>query len=256
VIKNVIVRRPCKKFADGITTASLGKPDYELALKQHDGYIEAFKKCGCNVMVLPADERYPDSTFVEDVAIVTEKCPIVTKPGAASRRGEELEITDALKYFYDKIEYLTDDACLDGGDILRVENHFYIGLSARTDLEGARQLIKILNKYGYTASTVPVKQFLHLKTGVVYIGNKTLVATGEFIHNTIFNDFNIIKVEEDEACAVNCITVNGFLLMPKGFEKTKGALLNEGYEIIEVEMSEFEKMDGGLTCLSLRIPSI
>lgn len=256
VIENVIVRRPCKNFAEGITASGLGKPDYELALRQHDGYIEIFRKCGCNVMVLNADERYPDSTFVEDVAIVTEKCAILTKPGADSRRGEELEIADALKNFYDKIEYLTDDACLDGGDILRVENHFYIGLSARTDSEGAGQLTRVLNKYGYTASTVPVKQFLHLKTGVVYIGNNTLVAAGEFLDNTIFKDFNIIRVDEDEAYAVNCITVNGFLMIPKGFKKTKKALLDSGYEIIEVEMSEFEKMDGGLTCLSLRIPGI
>lgn len=256
MIKNVIVRRPCKNFAQGITTSGLGKPDYELALKQHDGYIEAFKKCGCNVLVLNADERYPDSTFVEDTAIVTEKCAIITKPGAESRRGEELEIADALKNFYNKIEYLTDDARLDGGDVLRVESHFYIGLSARTDFEGAEQLTKILHKYGYTASTIPVNQFLHLKTGVVYIGNNTLVATGEFLDNLAFKDFKIIGVDEDEAYAVNCITVNDFLLIPKGFKKTKKALIDIGYEIVEIEMSEFEKMDGGLTCLSLRIPSI
>src|SRR5690554_894112 len=107
MIKNIIVRKPCKKFADGITTANLGKPDYELALKQHDMYIEAFKKCGCNITLLEADDRYPDSTFVEDVAIVTEKCAIITKPGAKTRQGEEIEIIEVLNSFYENIERLT-----------------------------------------------------------------------------------------------------------------------------------------------------
>lgn len=254
MIKNVIVKKPCKNFADGITTANLGKPDYEKALKQHEGYIEALKQCGCSVTVLEADDRYPDSTFVEDVAIVTEKCAIITKPGADSRKGEEKEIVDALKRFYNSIEYLSGDACLDGGDILRVENHFYIGQSKRTNAEGARQLTEILNKYGYTASTVPVKNILHLKTGVVYIGNNTLVAAGEFKDNDLFKDFKMIKVDDDEAYSANCIMINGYLIIPKGFEKSKKALVDAGFKIIEVEMSEFEKMDGGLTCLSLRIP--
>ncbi|KUO49080.1 MAG: N(G),N(G)-dimethylarginine dimethylaminohydrolase [Desulfitibacter sp. BRH_c19] len=254
MIKNIIVRRPSQNFADGITTSGLGKPNYELAQKQHEDYIEAFKKCGCSVIILEADDRYPDSTFVEDVAIVTEKCAIITKPGADSRKGEEIEVIGALRAFYDNIEYLTDDACLDGGDILRIDNHFYIGISKRTDSEGAKQLTGILNKYGYTASTVPVKHILHLKTGVVYVENNTLIATGEFIDNVAFKDFKMIKVDEDEAYSANCILVNGYLIIPKGFKKTKKALLGAGFEIIEVDMSEFEKMDGGLTCLSLRIP--
>lgn len=254
MIKNVIVRKPSKNFADGITTADLGKPDYEKALKQHEGYVEALKKCGCIVTVLEADDRYPDSTFVEDVAIVTEKCAIITKPGAASRKGEEKEIIDTLKKFYTNIEYLNGDAALDGGDILRVKNHFYIGQSKRTNEEGAKQLTEILNKYGYTASTIPVTKILHLKTGVVYIGSETVVATGEFIDNSNFDYFDMIKVDDDEAYSANCILINGMIIIPKGFAKSKKALSDAGFKTLEVEMSEFEKMDGGLTCLSLRIP--
>lgn len=255
MIKNVIVRKLCKNFAEGITTADLGKPDYEKALKQHEGYIEALKKCGCDVTILEADDRYPDSTFVEDVAIVTEKCAIITKPGANSRKGEEKEIIEALKNFYSNIEYLTDDACLDGGDILRVEDHFYIGQSKRTNAEGAKQLTKILNKYGYTASTVPVEHILHLKTGVVYLKDNTFVAAGEFKGHDLFKEFKVINVDDDEAYSANCIMMNEHLIIPKGFEKSKKGLVNEGYKVIEVDMSEFEKMDGGLTCLSLRIPA-
>lgn len=254
MFKNVIVRKPCKKFAEGITTQNLGKPDYEKALKQHEGYVEALKRCGCQVTVLEADDRYPDSTFVEDVAIVTEKCAIITKPGADSRKGEEKEIIDTLIKFYRNIEYLKEGAALDGGDILRIKNHFYIGQSKRTNEEGAKQLTEILNKYGYTASTVPVTKILHLKTGVVYIGAETVVATGEFIDNKNFEYFNMIKVDDEEAYSANCILVNGIVIIPKGFSKSKKDIEKAGFKTMEVEMSEFEKMDGGLTCLSLRIP--
>ena len=254
MIKNVIVRKLCKNFAMGITTAEIGKPNYEKAMKQHEAYIEAFKKCGCNVVVLEADERYPDSTFVEDVAIVTEKCAIITKPGAESRKGEEKEIIEALKKFYVNIEYLTGEACLDGGDILRVENHFYIGQSKRTNAEGAKQLTEMLSKYGYTASTADVKHILHLKTGVVYLENNILVATGEFKEQELFKDFRMIKVDDNEAYSTNCILINGYLIIATGFIKSKKALVDAGFKIIEVDMSEFEKMDGGLTCLSLRMP--
>ncbi|NMM63101.1 N(G),N(G)-dimethylarginine dimethylaminohydrolase [Clostridium sp. P21] len=194
MIKNVVVRKPGKNFADGITTSNLGKPDYEKALKQHEQYIEALRKCGCNVIILDADERYPDSTFVEDVAIVTEKCAIITKPGAKSRKGEEKEIINVLKKFYSNIEFLSGNACLDGGDILRFENHFYIGQSKRTN------------------------------------------------------------VDDKEAYSANCILINNHVIVPKGFPNSKKALVDAGYKIVEVEMSEFQKMDGGLTCLSLRMP--
>lgn len=254
MIKNVIVRKPSKNFADGITTSNLGKPNYEKALKQHEQYIEALKKCGCNVTILDADEKYPDSTFVEDVAIVTEKCAIITKPSASSRKGEEKEIIDVLKKFYNNIEFLYDNACLDGGDILRFENHFYIGQSKRTNAEGAKQLTKILNKYGYTTSTVPVKKILHLKTGIVYLKENTFIGTGEFINNDIFKDFTVINVDRREAYSANCILINDNVIIPKNFPNSKKALIDAGYKTIEVEMSEFEKMDGGLTCLSLRIP--
>jgi len=254
MIKNVIVRKPCKNFAKGITTADIGNPDYEKTMRQHEAYIEAFKKCGCNVLVLEADDRYPDSTFVEDVAIVTENCAIITKPGAKSRKGEEKEIINALKKFYGNIEYLTREACLDGGDILRVENHFYIGQSKRTNAEGARQLTEILNKHGYTTSTVDVKHILHLKTGVVYLENNIFVATGEFKEHALFKNLKMIKVDDNEAYSANCILINGNLIIPTGFIKSKKALVDAGFKTIEVDMSEFAKMDGGLTCLSLRIP--
>mgnify|MGYP003376228211 FL=1 len=155
MFQNVIVKRPCSKITEGITSApELGKPDYELALKQHDAYIEALKSCGVNVTVLEADEEFPDSCFVEDTAVLTRKCAIITNPGAASRNKEVEAMIPVIKKFYseDCIEYIKAPGTLEGGDVMMVGDHFYVGRSARTNEEGIRQFIAILEKYGLTGS--------------------------------------------------------------------------------------------------------
>ncbi|WP_312354140.1 arginine deiminase family protein, partial [Aminipila sp.] len=161
MFKNCIVRRPCKAMVEGITSApELGKPNYELALKQHDTYIEALKQCGVQVTVLDALEQYPDSCFVEDPAVITSKCAIITNPGAGSRNGEKAEILSAVKKFFrdDQIEYITAPGTLEGGDVMMVGDHFYVGRSARTNEEGIRQFIEILEKHGLTGSEVPLEK--------------------------------------------------------------------------------------------------
>ena len=127
MFRNVIVRRPCRAMVDGITSnPQLGKPDYDLALSQHDAYINALSQCGVNVTVLPADERYPDSCFVEDPAVITSKCAIITNPGALSRNGEKDEIIDAVRRFFseDRIEFIRSPGTLEGGDVMMVGDHF------------------------------------------------------------------------------------------------------------------------------------
>jgi len=243
-----ITRKPGRNFADGITTAELGKPDFEKALTQHEAYCNALKKCGLNVTILEADEKYPDGCFVEDTAIVTKEVAIITKPGDIARLGEEERIMEILSQ-HRKIETITLPGNVDGGDILRVNNHFYIGMSKRTNKEGALQLSAILNKYGYTSSEMPVKSVLHLKTGITYLGNNNYISIDEFWNS--FANFNIIKLNKEENYSANCLLINDYLLIPKGFSKSKQKILDLGYQIIEIEMSEFGKMDGGLTCLSL-----
>ena len=252
---NVIVRRPCRAICEGITSApELGKPIYEKALQQHDTYIEALKQCGVEVTVLEADERYPDSCFVEDPALITRKCAIITNPGAASRNGEKNEIIGAVKKFFpeDKIEYIKDPGTLEGGDVMMVGDTFYVGLSARTNAEGIRQLTEILNKYGLECIQVPLEKVLHLKTGVNYIENNNMLVSGEFIEKPEFEKYNKIVIPEDEAYAANCIWVNDTVLVPAGYEKTKAAIEKAGYKVIVVDTSEYRKIDGGLSCLSLR----
>ncbi len=252
MFKNVITRKPSISMIHGITTANLGKPDYHKALLQHGEYVNALKKCAVNVIVLEADENFPDSCFVEDTALLTRECAIITNPGALSRKGEEKEIHGVLEDFYDNIEFIQAPGTVEGGDIMMVGNHFYIGLSARTNYEGAKQMIELLEKYDYTGSTVELTEFLHLKTGVSYLEHNNLLATGEFLHSPEFKDFNIIPVQESEAYAANCIWVNDYVIVPKGFDITKEAISKAGYQIIEVDVSEYRKLDGGLSCLSLR----
>ena len=255
MFKNAIVRKPAKSLIDGITSApELGKPDYGLAVKQHDDYIEALKKCGVKVKVLEALEDYPDSCFVEDPAVITKKCAIITNPGADSRRLEAKEILPAIKEFFDEesIEYIKSPGTLEGGDVMMVGNHFYVGKSGRTNAEGIAQFINILNKHGLTGSEIPLEFVLHLKTGVNYIECNNLLVTGEFITKKEFESFRKITVPEHEAYASNCIWVNDKLIMPKGYPETQKALENAGYEILLVDTSEYKKIDGGLSCLSLR----
>ncbi|MCD6380034.1 N(G),N(G)-dimethylarginine dimethylaminohydrolase [bacterium] len=246
-----IVRIPGKNFHEGITSFINSNPDYRLALKQHKAYLDALRLCGLELNILEPDLSYPDGTFVEDTAIVTEKVAVITRPGNKKRRGEEKAIKKILSGFK-PIEIITAPGRLDGGDILRVENHFFTGLSSRTNIEGAKQLEQILIKYGYTSSMVNIENILHLKSGINYIGENNLVISEELAGLKEFYGFNKITVGEDEIYAANCVLINDFLLIPLGYPVTKEKLENEGYKIIEIEMSEFRKMDGGLTCLSLR----
>jgi dimethylargininase len=252
MFRNAIVRRPGRSLSSGITSARLGKPDYERALQQHDKYIEALKSCGVQVTVLEAEEQYPDAVFVEDTAVLTGRCAVVTNPGAASRQGEEISIKEVLKKFYTNIETIIPPGNLEGGDVMQVGDHFYVGLSARTNEEGSRQLAEILKKYGYTVSFIKMKKFLHLKTGLAYLKNNHLLLAGEFINNPGFKTFSRIFIDASEGYAANCIWVNDVVLVPMGYPRTKAGIEAVGYKVLEVDVSEFRKLDGGLSCLSLR----
>lgn len=255
MFKNCIVRRPSKSMVEGITSApELGKPNFEVALKQHDDYINALKACGVDVTVLEGMEEFPDSCFVEDVAICTKKCAVITNPGAASRNKEILGIAPAIKKFYpeDKIYNINFPGTLDGGDVMMVGDHFYIGLSERTNEEGAKQLIEILNQHDMTGEAVSLSEVLHLKTALAYLEKGNLLVGGEFITSGVFEKFNKIIVPEEEAYACNCIWINENVIVPKGYPKTQKAIEEVGYNTIIVDTSEYRKLDGGLSCLSLR----
>lgn len=250
--KNVIVKRPCPSMVDGITSAHLGKPDYELALKQHDNYIEALKKCGVEVTVLEADNAFPDSCFVEDTAVLTKNVAIISNPGAKSRNGEIVKMEETIKKFYTNIEHIKAPGTLDGGDVMMVGDHFYIGKSDRTNDEGCRQFIEILERNGHTGTQVPLTEVLHLKTGVNYLENNNMLVAGEFITNPMFSKYNHVVVPESEAYGANCIWVNDTVIVPEGYPTVQKEVEKLGYKVLVVDTSEYRKLDGGLSCLSLR----
>jgi dimethylargininase len=248
---HAITRLPGKNFADGLTTANLGRPDYELVCKQHHAYRQTLLNLGLDIIVLPAEPEFPDAYFVEDPAIVTPKIAIITRPGAPSRRGEADSLTPYLEY-YRPLSYIQSPGCLDGGDVLMVGNHFFIGLSERTNREGAAQLGAYLSAAGHTSEQVPVPAGLHLKSSVNFIGQNTLLLTSKLAQYTGFVGYEKVILDEGEEYAANILWINGSLLMPAGFPKTHAKLSHFEMPIIELDVSELRKMDGGLTCLSLR----
>ncbi len=252
MFSNAIVRKPGKSIINGLTDANLGIPDYQKAINQHKVYINALIDCGLKVKVLEADENFPDSTFVEDVALLTPFCAIITNPGAKSRKGEIVGIKKTIQEYYTKIEEIHSPGTVEAGDIMMVGTHYFIGISERTNLNGAQQVIQILKKYGMTGSVIKLKNMLHLKTGLAYLENNNLVACGEFLSEPAFEKFNIIEIPLEESYAANCIWINGKVLIPKGYPITYSKIKEAGYVTVELEMSEFRKLDGGLSCLSLR----
>jgi len=239
-------------MVNGLTSANLGQPDYQKALVQHADYIEALKECGLQVTVLPADEGFPDSTFVEDVALMTPHCAILTNPGAPTRRLETRSMLETIREFYSNVELIDSPGNVEAGDIMMVGDHYYIGLSERTNQVGAEQMIAILESYGMHGSVVELTEVLHLKTGLGYLEKNNLLACGEFLSKPEFQQYSLLKVSPEEAYAANSVWINGTVLTPKGFPKTRALIKSAEYKIREVDVSEFQKLDGGLSCLSLR----
>ncbi len=249
-----IVCPPARNFSEGITTSRYGVPNYERALEQYDAYCAALARCGLALTSLEPDPNYPDSTFVEDAAVLTEHIAVIARPGAPSRLGEVISMRGVLTDFYSSVPSIQPPGTLDGGDICEAENHFFIGLSGRTNESGAQQFAELLAPFGYSTSFVDIRNIpglLHLKSAIAYVGENRLVVT-EGLARAEFSNYELVRVNAAEEYAANCIRVNDYVLVAAGYPALAGTLRGLGYQTIELEMSEFQKMDGGLSCLSLR----
>jgi dimethylargininase len=252
---HALVRPPAASFVDGITTSSLGPPDLPLALTQHDAYCRALETLGLSLIRLPSDPAFPDSTFVEDTAITTNHGAVLTRPGAPSRAGEPAAVGRALARCFPELERIVTPGTVDGGDVCEAGAHFFIGLSARTNADGAAQLAAWLGRHGFTSSTIDIRGFpdlLHLKTGLSWLGDRRVLAAGDLAGHESFPAWEVVRVPEEETYAANCVAVNGAVLVAAGFPKTAALLTTLGHDVLTLEMSEYRKMDGGLSCLSLR----
>jgi dimethylargininase len=252
---NAIVRIPGANFARGLSTSGMPPPSVPKSLEQHAAYCRALAEAGLEVTVMPADESYPDGTFVEDTFVIAQRVAIATRPGAKTRLGEVTAVASAVHPFRQKLEQIEAPGTVDGGDICQVDDHFLIGLSARTNEAGAAQLAAILARHQYTSSTIDIRghsSLLHLKSGIAYLGDHRFVVAPGFPAIAKFADYDRIEVSPIEAYAANTVRINDEVFIAAGFPKLADTLSRLGYRIRALDTSEFAKMDGGLSCLSLR----
>lgn len=249
---NAIVRRPGRSVVNGLSTSYSGFPDYEECLRQHSEYIARLVECGLAVRIIDPDEEFPDSVFIEDVALCTSRCAVITNPGAPSRKGEIAGMKNILEEYFENIEFIYDPGTLEAGDIMMAGDHYFIGISERTNHKGAVQLIRILQKYGFTGSLVPLSGFLHLKSGASYLENNVILVTEELAGKKEFESYRRIIVPYNERYAANSLWLNGTVIVPDGFPETKRLIEETGCDTTVTDVSEFKKLDGGLSCLSLR----
>lgn len=252
---HAITRKPANTYVQAITSSDLGAPDLALAHLQHEQYCLALQKAGVQVEVLAPDAAYPDSVFVEDSAIVEPEFAVLTRPGALSRRGETQIILPTLEKHFETIFRIEEDGTVDGGDICKVDDVYFLGISARTNPEGARQLAEILAQFGYRSTMIDIRGtsgVLHLKSAVNYLGDKTLLLDPRMANRAEFADYRRILVPLEEAYAANCLRINELVLVPAGFPITLDLITQAGFQAHILDTSEYRKMDGGLSCLSLR----
>jgi len=221
--------------------------------------VQALRDCGLEVTSLDSDAVYPDSTFVEDTAVMTERGAVVMRPGAPSREGEVTSMRMCLRNFYPELPAIEAPGSVDGGDICEADGHFLIGVSARTNENGAHQLAQHLHRWGYSSSIIDIRDnaaLLHLKSGIAYLGGGLWVVQDGLEHelrsHAGIDVRDAITVTPAEAYAANCVRVNGAVLVAAGYPLLRTAVEARGSRVVALEVSEFRKMDGGLSCLSLR----
>ena len=250
---HAIVRAAGPRFVDGLRANDRGAPDIELFQEQHAAYVAALASTGATVIQLDALDDYPDSIFVEDTALCLPEGAIVLRPGAPSRLGETGAIAPALACFYPELITLEGPGFVEGGDILVTASEILVGRSARTDTDGIAELRARVGSWGYRLREVETPPgVLHFKTDCSLLDDATILATPRLAATGCFDQYRVITTAEGEDAAANTIRFNNLVLMPAGFQGTADRLTAAGYTVREIGNSEAAKLDGGMSCLSLR----
>jgi len=224
--------------------------DLERARAQHRAYEEALRGIGCDVRRLPGEPEMPDAVFVEDTAVVLDELAVITRPGAASRRGEVASVAAALAA-HRPLKTIAPPATLDGGDVLVIGRRIFVGLSTRTSAEGARQLADAAAAHGYTVETLTVRSCLHLKTAVTRVAASTVLLNPAWIDPAAFAAYDRIEVHPDEPWGGNALAIGGAVVYPTAFPRTRERLEASALDVRAVDQSELAKAEGGVTCGSL-----
>jgi len=253
-IHQALVCRPGKNFSEG-TLSTVGIPNHERALAQHQAYCDALQKCGVDVTVLQGDTFSPDGCFINSMAVVTEYLAVIgnsSNDGLKSAEQKDVAAALAGSRF---LKFITSPGRLHCGDVLQLNNHFYISLSEQTNQEGAAQLAFFLAESGYKVTMLAIDQErpVRLGTAVAYLGHNRILIREELARHFSFLEYDQVIVPYKERGAANALLVNGTLVMPAGYSETLKKIRQLDIPVVEVNMSEFEKLNGGLSCLSLRI---
>ncbi|MCX2722194.1 dimethylarginine dimethylaminohydrolase family protein [Roseibium salinum] len=250
---HAITRTPADSVADGIRAVDTGSPSGAKFRAEHELYVKALETAGLTVDVLPPLEDFPDSCFVEDPAFCLPEGALQLRPGTASRLGEGQKIRAALERRFDTVIELPGSGHVDGGDVLMLDDIILIGLSARTDREGADAFARLLGDWGYEAAVCETPEgVLHFKTACSTLGDGVILATRTMASSGFFGSRKVVVVPEGEDYAANVIRVNDVVLVPEGYPKTLAAIEEAGFAAVVVPTHEARKVDGGLSCLSLR----
>lgn len=251
---HAISRKPSASIIDGLRAVDVGTPDLDLFHSHHADYVKALKDTGAEVTVLDALDAYPDAVFVEDTALCLREGAIVMRPGAPSRLGEAAEMAPHLKALYGDVRAISGaDSYIEGGDILTTETEILVGRSARTNAAGIEELRGLVADWGYTVREVITPEgVLHFKTDCSLLDGETVLATERLATSGCFEGYKVIYTAAGEEAAANTIRFNDLVLMPAGFSATRDRLIEAGYTVREIGNSEAAKLDGGMSCLSLR----
>lgn len=251
---HAITRRPSASITRGLRAVDTGTPDLALMQAHHDAYIATLRETDATVIELPPLETYPDSVFVEDTALCLPQGAVVMRPGAPSRLGEAAEMAPHLRALYTTVVQVTGaDSFIEGGDILVTDREILVGRSARTNAQGIAELTRLVAPWGHTVREVHTPPgVLHFKTDCSLLDAETILSTTRLSASGCFAGYKVIDVPEGEEAAANTIRFNDLVLMPAGFPRTRDAIAKGGFTVREIGNSECAKLDGGMSCLSLR----
>lgn len=224
--------------------------DYDRAVEQHAGYCQLIRTCGAQVVELHVNGDYPDSTFIEDTAVVVDEIAVMANIGVPSRQGEVDGIAAEMARFRE-VTHVQSPATLDGGDVLIVGKDVFVGRSARTNDAGIASLTQILGQFGYRILPVKLKDCLHLKSACTALDHETLLINSKWFDPEPFQRFRMIHVPEHEPWAANVLEIGGTILMHSGFIKTIDLVADLGYTVMSTDISELLKAEAGMTCSSI-----
>ena len=228
--------------------------DVDLALQQHLQYESVLSSLGCNVVSVPTGPGLADSVFIEDSAIVLDEVAVMCRPGVKSRRAEVEGVGDVLQK-YRTLASIQSPGTLDGGDLLRIGNVIYAGLSTRSNRSGIDQLRGIVTDYGYSVVMVETTKCLHLKSSVSEVAPDTLLINPDWMSRSVFDNYELIEVDKEEQHAANALRVGQNVIFPSSFPRTMDRLLERNIKVTPVDVSELQKAEGGVTCCSLILTS-